>query len=125
MLLSGLEDDEQVRAVETAAMAAKRISQFLTRDTERDTLTLKPDTNDERPQSQVRVHLYDSESEKCRCLEWIHGFPSCVFTLTSDKDQRKFSLSLSPEQIGPQMRHQANKQITIHGGNGIRSQGNF
>ena len=51
MFLSGLKDDEQVRAVETAATAAKRISQFLTRDTERDTLTLKPD--DDRHQSQV------------------------------------------------------------------------
>ena len=51
--VSGLEDDEQIRAVETAAMAAKRISQFLTSDTKRDTLSLKPDTNEDRPQSQV------------------------------------------------------------------------
>ena len=57
MSLSGLEDDEQVRAVETAAMAAKRISQFLTKNTERDTLTLKPDTDDDGHQSQVIENL--------------------------------------------------------------------
>ena len=38
---------------------------------------------------EVRVQLYWSESE------WLHSFPSCVFIVGNDKDQREFSLSPS------------------------------
>ena len=32
---------------------------------------------------------------RVQLLEWIHSFPTCMFVLRSDKDQRKFLLSLS------------------------------
>ena len=36
--------------------------------------------------------LERKRTQKRHRLEWIHRFPSCVFTLSSDKDQRNYLL---------------------------------
>ena len=45
----------------------------------------------------MRVHLYwiESENQKGITSRWIHGEFNLMFTLNSDKDQRKNWLSLS------------------------------
>ena len=82
--VSGLGDDEQIRAVETAAMAAKRISQFLTSDTRRDTLSLKPDTNEERPQSQVNKTSRGRANCDACWQSWIWKQPQRNFGCNGD-----------------------------------------